>query len=44
LEYSLSLTDPTWTALPLQPGNGGVLVLNDPTASATQRFYRVNRW
>jgi alpha-tubulin suppressor-like RCC1 family protein len=44
-EYANSLTDPIWTALPLQFGNGGALELNDPSAAnATQRFYRLNRW
>jgi alpha-tubulin suppressor-like RCC1 family protein len=45
LEYLNSLTDPNWTTLPLQYGTGGPLELNDPAAaSATQRFYRLNRW
>jgi len=44
LEYNSSLTNPVWTGLPLQAGNGGVLRLNDPALPATQRFYRVNRW
>ncbi len=44
LQYNSSLTNPAWTALPLQAGDGGTLRFNDPVAPATQRFYRVNRW
>jgi alpha-tubulin suppressor-like RCC1 family protein len=44
LEYTSTLTNPAWTALPLQAGNGGTLLLNDPAVPALQRFYRVNRW
>jgi hypothetical protein len=44
LEYKDSLANPDWTPLPLVAGNGGLQVLVDPTATATQRFYRVNQW
>jgi alpha-tubulin suppressor-like RCC1 family protein len=44
LEYKNSLADSTWTALPLQAGNGGALVLSDPSATSDARFYRVRQW
>ena len=44
LEYASSLTNQTWSSFPLQPGNGGALRFVDPSASAKQRFYRVNQW
>jgi len=44
LEYKDSFTDTSWTALPLVAGNGGMKVLTDPTATNSQRFYRVRRW
>jgi alpha-tubulin suppressor-like RCC1 family protein len=44
LEYKDSLTDGNWSALPLVAGNGGVITLTDPTATHSQRFYRVRRW
>ena len=44
LEYKNSLSNPDWTALPLVAGNGGIKVLTDPTATNSQRFYRVRRW
>lgn len=44
LEYTLSLTAPNWTPLPLVAGTGGLLTLSDATAAAGQRFYRVRRW
>jgi len=44
LEYTDSLNDPEWTALPLAAGKGGTLVLTDSTANNAQRFYRVRRW
>jgi uncharacterized protein YjbI with pentapeptide repeats len=44
LEYKNSLSDSNWTALPLAAGNGGMLTLTDPTATGSQRFYRVQQW
>jgi hypothetical protein len=44
LEYKTSLADAEWTALPLVAGNGKDLVLIDPSAIDSQRFYRVRRW
>jgi alpha-tubulin suppressor-like RCC1 family protein len=44
LEYEDSLTNQAWTALPLCAGTGGMLELNDPGASTTERFYQVSRW
>jgi hypothetical protein len=44
LEYKTSLGESVWTALPLQPGDGSTKMLTDPTASASQRFYRVRAW
>jgi len=44
LEFKNSLTDSSWTALPLIAGNGGLLRLTDSSASAGQRFYRVRQW
>ncbi len=44
LEYKNSLADSDWTPLPLVAGTGGERTLTDPTASGTQRFYRVRRW
>ena len=44
LEYKNSLADSNWTPLPLVAGNGRGLTLTDPTATESQRFYRVRRW
>lgn len=45
LEYKNSLSDPNWIPLPLAAGNGGILLLNDTTATNfNQRFYQVQRW
>jgi len=44
LEYKDSLSDNTWTALPLVAGTGGMLLLTDNTAPTSQRFYRVQQW
>lgn len=44
LEYKNSLTDSNWVSLPLAPGNGGELLLTDPSPTNSQRFYRVQRW
>ena len=44
LEYKNSLADSNWTGLPLVAGNGGTITLTDPTANASQRFYRLRQW
>ena len=44
LEYKDLLTKDHWTALPLLAGTGTRLTVTDPTATGTQRFYRVRRW
>ena len=44
LQYKNSLLDPSWTALPLVAGNGGLLTLTDANAPNSQRFYRVRQW
>jgi hypothetical protein len=44
LEYKDSLSNPTWSGLPLVAGTGGTVNLGDPTATAGPRFYRVRRW
>ncbi len=41
LEYKNSLTDSAWKVLTSVPGDGTVKTLADPTATASQRFYRV---
>lgn len=44
LEYKTSLSDPSWTPLPLVAGQGKNLTLEDATAPKSGRFYRVCRW
>lgn len=44
LEYKNNITDTNWTPLPLVAGNGTNLIMTDPTATNSQRFYRVQRW
>jgi alpha-tubulin suppressor-like RCC1 family protein len=44
LEYKNSLTDNSWTAVPLAAGNGVSLMLANPTATNSQQFYRVRQW
>jgi hypothetical protein len=44
LEYKDSIGQTDWTALPLIPGNGGVVTLTDSLAPPHERFYRVRRW
>jgi hypothetical protein len=41
LQYRDSFTDPHWRLLPPVPGDGSVKTLRDPTATASQRYYRV---
>jgi hypothetical protein len=44
LENIDNLSDANWALLPLTAGTGTDLVLLDPTANDSQRFYRVRRW
>jgi len=44
LQYKNLLTDTHWTAFPLVAGNGEIQPFSDPTATASQRFYRVLSW
>jgi hypothetical protein len=42
LEYKHSLADPVWTPLlPVVPGTGGVMALQDTNPPADSRYYRV---
>ena len=41
LEFTDSLLQPTWIALPASPGNGGLRLLTDPSAQTPHRFYRL---
>ena len=41
LEFKDSLTDPNWTPLPSITGTGGLLLLQDPSATVPARFYRL---
>jgi hypothetical protein len=41
LEYKDQLDNPAWTPLGSVPGNGAILTLLDPAATAATRFYRV---
>jgi hypothetical protein len=45
--YSLQYTDRSsstnWTSLPPVTGNGGTLLLTDPAATSSLRFYRVRQ-
>jgi hypothetical protein len=42
LQYKNSLANSTWTALSPVSGNGNTIVLTDPSASGSQRYYRVS--
>jgi hypothetical protein len=44
LEFSDTLADRDWSALPLVAGTGGLKVLTDLTATGNCRFYRVRKW
>ena len=44
LEHKDNLSDSAWVAHPLVAGTGGTLTFTDPTATGTQRFYRIRRW
>jgi hypothetical protein len=44
LQYKNSLSDSSWTSLPLVPGTGGLVQLTDQAATNSQRFYRILRW
>ena len=41
LEYKDYFDDAAWTSRTAVPGNGGLLLLSDPSASVPTRFYRV---
>jgi hypothetical protein len=43
LEYKTSLADSRWIMRPPVPGNGAARQLTDPSATTTQRFYRVRQ-
>lgn len=44
LQYKSTLADSNWISLPPTAGIGNLLLLTDPTATNSQRFYRVQRW
>lgn len=41
VEYTDSLTSGEWVGLDSVVGDGGVMVIEDPTASSARRFYRI---
>jgi alpha-tubulin suppressor-like RCC1 family protein len=43
-EYKNSVTGSTWSALSTNRGNGALLLMTDPTAPQTQRFYRIQEF
>ena len=43
-EYKDQATATTWTTLSTVTGNGALRLLNDPSATGAQRFYRVRQW
>jgi hypothetical protein len=44
LQYKNSLRAPNWSAFPSVQGNGALRLLVDPSAPATNRFYRLQVW
>jgi len=44
LQYKDSLTATNWATVCTNAGNGALRLLTDPTATATQRFYRMQQW
>ena len=44
LEFNDSLAATNWTALSTNAGNGALRVLSDPSATPSQRFYRMRQW
>jgi alpha-tubulin suppressor-like RCC1 family protein len=44
LEFKKNAGDTNWDALPLNFGTGTNVILTDPAATNSQRFYRVRRW
>jgi alpha-tubulin suppressor-like RCC1 family protein len=44
LEFKSNLNDTIWIPLPLALGTGRNLMLVDPTATNSQRFYRLRAW
>ncbi len=43
LQFKRALSDTAWSSLPPVAGTGSILTLIDPSASSTQRFYRVSQ-
>ena len=41
LEFKNTLTEGDWTTLPSIPGDGTFKTLDDPSATGSQRIYRV---
>ena len=44
LEFKDSIAATNWSAVATNTGNGALLQLNDPAATAPQRFYRMRQW
>ena len=44
LEFNNTVATTNWSAVVTNAGNGGLVQLKDPAATASQRFYRVRRW
>ena len=44
LQYKHSLAATNWTAVGTNAGNGALILLTDPTATTTPRFYRMQQW
>jgi hypothetical protein len=44
LEFKDSLAATNWTGVCTNAANGALRVLTDPTATSTQRFYRLRQW
>ena len=44
LDFKNSLTAASWSPIYTNAGNGGLQLLTDGAATATQRFYRARRW
>jgi hypothetical protein len=44
LETNNSVATTNWSALSTNAGNGALLLLTDPNATAPQRFYRMRQW
>jgi hypothetical protein len=44
LEFKGSITDPPWSGVSTNQGNGALELLTDPAPPPAQRFYRVRQW